>query len=62
MMGFCLAVEKIVKSRWCGNVLLKKSFLCIKKGGGKRDRLYIRIRGSECFDNVSVLLELCEKR
>eukprot|EP01046_Picozoa_sp_COSAG06_P125489 COSAG06_NODE_73814_length_151_cov_435.230769_1_plen_20_part_10 len=20
MMGFCLAVEKIVKSRWCGNV------------------------------------------
>eukprot|EP01046_Picozoa_sp_COSAG06_P123272 COSAG06_NODE_71149_length_187_cov_34.227273_1_plen_25_part_01 len=25
-------MEKIVKSRWCGNVLLKKSFLCIKKG------------------------------
>eukprot|EP01046_Picozoa_sp_COSAG06_P125797 COSAG06_NODE_74184_length_146_cov_43.595745_1_plen_20_part_10 len=20
MMGFCIAVEKIVKSRWCGNV------------------------------------------
>eukprot|EP01046_Picozoa_sp_COSAG06_P105695 COSAG06_NODE_51949_length_308_cov_17451.301435_2_plen_58_part_01 len=40
MMGFCLAVEKIVKSRWCGNVLLKKSFLCIKKGE-ERETVYI---------------------
>eukprot|EP01046_Picozoa_sp_COSAG06_P106649 COSAG06_NODE_52939_length_303_cov_0.470588_1_plen_34_part_10 len=27
MMGFCLAVAKIVKSRWCGNVFLSCAVL-----------------------------------